>query len=69
MTGLPPSITAAAEFEVPRSIPMTRPMIVLLCQILLSRAATVLRGIRATVLRSAARRAALPLMCRLEYPS
>jgi hypothetical protein len=27
MTGLPPSITAAAEFEVPRSIPITLPII------------------------------------------
>ena len=32
MTGRPPSITAAAEFEVPRSIPMTRPMLILLCE-------------------------------------
>jgi hypothetical protein len=45
-------MTAAAEFEVPRSIPMTRPISILLCT-LLSRTATVSRGISG--------RAALPL--------
>ncbi len=30
MTGRPPSITAAAEFEVPRSMPITRAMVLLL---------------------------------------
>src|SRR5271157_2073797 len=32
MTGRPPSMTAAAELEVPRSIPITRPILMLLCE-------------------------------------